>query len=203
MFKFVDSRLIESLSPKNMVLIEVCSDRMMERIEKGIEDIYDGKQKVLIACEGNNIETVSVEIDIDTQWVDATKVNSVDLPEVEYLLRKYLEDKTMTPNLTNFSLATRYLSRDSLLKIIIPLFENVSTVANKKQLHLNKPNETAILNNILRSLQFIHQQVEASLDSDYQPMHSQTQRQDSLLESIEQRILSDKNLVLIYNPETE
>lgn len=59
-FQYIESRMLQSLNNSNLVYIEVFSDKMVERIEKGIPDIYDNQKRVIIGCEGANIESVAV-----------------------------------------------------------------------------------------------------------------------------------------------
>jgi midasin (ATPase involved in ribosome maturation) len=57
-FKYIDSRLVKALKQKNaLVYVEVFADYMVERIEKGIPDIYDRKSRVIISCDGLNLQT--------------------------------------------------------------------------------------------------------------------------------------------------
>jgi hypothetical protein len=99
-FKYVDSRLVKLLNqPNTLVYVEVFADHMVERLEKGLSNVYDRRCRVIVGCDGLKLQTEMAEFQYCRETTNPPIVQST---MNEAMLACKATPYFSRPNLTNF-----------------------------------------------------------------------------------------------------
>lgn len=109
-FKYIDSRLVRLLhQPNTLVYVEVFADHMVERLEKGLRDVYDRKCRVIVGCDGLRLQTEMAQFHYGGSKPTPTEPRII----TEEMLSCKATPYFSRPNLTSFDTMTKQLNVDN------------------------------------------------------------------------------------------